>query len=66
MERHKVTPGSHLQESPSSRSDSEEEKIDQRVIEKYRKDLDESGEEDEDLSDYLSGLESKGPKQEDE
>lgn len=55
-----------MQESPSSRSDSEEEKIDQRVIEKYRKDLDESGEEDEDLSDYLSGLESKGPKQEEE
>lgn len=65
VEHHKGTP-SNLQQEVShsrSRSDSEEEKVDHALIEKYEQALGESGEEDEDLSDYLSSLESKGPKQ---
>jgi len=67
VEHHKgAATGLVQQESPSSRSrsDSEEEKVDHALLEKYEEVLGESGEEDEDLSDYLSSLESKGPKEE--
>ena len=47
----------------ASHSDSEEEKIDHALIDKYHQEMEESGEEDDDLSDYLSALESKGQKQ---
>ena len=64
VEHQKAVPTSlRVQESPSSRSrsDSEEEKVDHALIENYQEGSEESGGEDEDLSDYLSSLESKGP-----
>ena len=51
-----LSPGS------ASHSDSDEEKIDLALIAKYQKDMEESGGEEDDLTDYLSALESKSAK----
>ena len=61
VEHRKQITQSPQRDPPASHSDSEEEKVDHALIAKYQKDQEESGDDEDDLTDYLSALESKGP-----